>query len=601
MKPIIKLIAVDSARKLSNLHFILFFLAFLFASTTAPAQVLPGATPAEETTEPEYPEDPLGRRTPRGAVQGFIAAVAQQDYEKASMFLNLPPDAGENAEAERLALVLQRLLDKGELLQYSRISNDPEGATNDELPAEMDKVGLVTVEDEVVDILVEVTEGPDGGPLWLFASETLQSVASADIEDTLLERVLPSFLQDTLVMGVPVGHWLVVLLLIAVAYFLAWGIIKLIVLAIPPLWPHASVDPAAGIIRALALPIRLYLAVWLFVFFSTRLEVSIILRQLFSSLTAIVGAIALLLLFWRLVGFLGTYSKDRMVAQENHSGVSIVLFLQRLAKLSILVIGAIAVLGVFGIDVTAGLAALGIGGIAIALGAQKSVENFVGSVTVIADQPVRVGDFCKVGDVVGTVENIGMRSTRIRTLNRTVVTIPNGKFSSDVIENYAHRDRFLFQTELTFRYETTPDQLRYLLVEIRKILYAHPIVSPEPARIRFVALGQASLNLEIFSYLLVLTYDEFLEVREDLLLRIMDVVEQSGTSFAFPSQTIYLAQDEGLSPQKSEEAAEAVNQWREQNNLPIPKFPPERIEELANSLEYPPEGSVKDKAGEKKP
>src|SRR5690606_4171885 len=118
------------------------------------------------------------------------------------------------------------------------------------------------------------------------------------------------------------------------------------------------------------------------------------------------------------------------------------LFLRRAAKVAIVVFGTIVVLDTLGFDVTTGLAALGIGGIALALGAQKTVENFVGSVTLIADQPIRVGDFCTVSGVTGTVEQIGMRSTRIRTLCRTGVSIPNGEFSSSKIENYAHRDRF---------------------------------------------------------------------------------------------------------------------------------------------------------------
>lgn len=213
-------------------------------------------------------------------------------------------------------------------------------------------------------------------------------------------------------------------------------------------------------------------------------------------------------------------------------------------------------------------------------GCTKTVENFVGSVTLIADQPVRVGDFCKVGDTVGTVEQIGMRSTRIRTLNRTVVTIPNGQFSSETIENYAHRDRFWFQTVLDLRYETTPDQIRFLLVELRSVLYAHPKVHPEPARVRFTGLGAASLNLEVFCYITAVNFDEFLEVREDLLLRIMDVVAESGTDFAFPSQTLYFAKDKGLSKEKSQQAEEKVRKWKEAHDMPIPSFENERIEKL---------------------
>lgn len=195
----------------------------------------------------------------------------------------------------------------------------------------------------------------------------------------------------------------------------------------------------------------------------------------------------------------------------------------------------------------------------------------MGSVTLVADQPVRVGDFCKVGDTVGTVEQIGMRSTRIRTNDRTIVTIPNGEFSSLKIENYAHRDRFWFHPILTLRYETTPDQIRFLLVQLRSVLISHPKVDPDPARVRFIELGAHSLNIEIFAYIHASDYSGFLEIKEDLFLRMMDVVEASGTGFAFPSQTLYVARDKGISGEKALEAEEKVRKWCEAEGSVEPK------------------------------
>ncbi len=129
-------------------------------------------------------------------------------------------------------------------------------------------------------------------------------------------------------------------------------------------------------------------------------------------------------------------------------------------------------------------AGLGVGGIAIALAAQKTIENLFGGITLYGDSPVRVGDFCRFGDKVGTVEEIGIRSTRVRTLDRTVVTIPNADFSNLQLENFAKRDRMRLFAMIGVRYETTPDQLRYILVEVRKLLYAHERVTADPARIR---------------------------------------------------------------------------------------------------------------------
>jgi len=261
------------------------------------------------------------------------------------------------------------------------------------------------------------------------------------------------------------------------------------------------------------------------------------------------------------------------------------------AKIVVAILALIAVLQNVGINVTGVLAGLGIGGLAVALAAQKTVENLFGGITLILDQPVRVGDFCRFGQKLGTVEEIGLRSTRIRTLERTLVSVPNGQFVSFELENFTARDRCWLQTILGLRYETTPDQLRYVLVELRTMLYAHPMVAANP-RIRLVKLGESSLDLEIFAYVPTANYDEFLAVREDIYLRIMDIVAQSGTSLAFPSQTTYTASDSGIDEAKRAAAEARVREWREAGTLYMPDFPADTVSALDGTIRYPPSGSA---------
>lgn len=573
-----------------------FILISLFSITAPPLQAQIFPKEQQEEQEPEWPEDLYGRRTPRGAVSGFITAVAEGDYERAGNFLNLE-QASVTLEAAELARVLENFLNRsGQIFPYSWISAETSGRTEDELPSDLDKIGNITIEGENVDLYLEKTTGPDGGPVWMISSATVEKLDTySDLSETelLADRILPDVLKRYEWNGVSAGQWLMMIILAGLSFLIVWGLLKLLFLVIPKIFPQAGKEPAAGVISAFALPVRLYLAVLLFVYISQETGISIIARQKFSGITLIIGMIAFLILLWRLSEYIGRFSKHKMDIRGNVSGLSVVLFLQRAAKVAIVIFGIIALLDTVGVDVTTGLAALGIGGIALALGAQKTVENFVGSVTVITDQPVRVGDFCKVGNIMGTVEKIGMRSTRIRTLDRTLVTIPNGQFSSENIENYAHRDKFRFHSILGLRYETSPEQLRYLLVELRAALYAHPMVSPDPARVRFIGLGADSLQLEIFSFITVASYDEFLEVREDLLLQMMDIVGESGTGFAFPSQTVYFARDTGLSEEKTKKAEEKVRQWREKEELQIPQFDPEKMEDLKGKTSYPPEGSSK--------
>ncbi len=247
--------------------------------------------------------------------------------------------------------------------------------------------------------------------------------------------------------------------------------------------------------------------------------------------------------------------------------------------------------GSLGIPVVAVLTGLGVGGIAVALAAQRTLENFIAGITLFADRPVRVGEFCRYGDQVGTVDQIGLRSTRIRSLERTIVTVPNADFSRMQLENISVRDQRLFRPTLQLRFETTPEQLRYVLAKIRELLLGHPKVTPEPARVRFEGYGPGSKNVGIFAYLRCQDQNTFLAIQEDLLLRIEDIVSEAGTAFAIPAQTSYLAQAPALDTERRDEAEARVGQWRSEHRLPFPEFADEERRQLTDALEYPPEGS----------
>jgi len=246
--------------------------------------------------------------------------------------------------------------------------------------------------------------------------------------------------------------------------------------------------------------------------------------------------------------------------------------------------------------VTALLAGAGVAGLAIAFAAQKTIENLFGGVSVILDQPVRVGDFCKVGSFQGTVEDIGLRSTRLRTIDRTVVSVPNAQFSTEVLENFGARDQIRLYQVLNLRYETTPDQLRWLLAEIRKLVYSHPMIGSEGARVRFVNFGPSSLDVEIFCFVRTTDFPSFTAVREDLFLRLMDLVNASGSGFAFPSQTLYFGRDPGVDAGRTQDAQAQVESWRKQGALPFPDFPEEEIRAFEGTLPYPPEGAARSNA-----
>jgi MscS family membrane protein len=278
-------------------------------------------------------------------------------------------------------------------------------------------------------------------------------------------------------------------------------------------------------------------------------------------------------------------------AEKRRVDAALLRIVFRLVSVVILVYLGIYAAEAVGIPIAPLVAGLGVGGLAIALAIRPTLENIIGGLTLFADRPVRVGDFCQYGDKIGTVEQIGLRSTRIRSLERTIVTVPNAEFSQMQLDNFAARDIRLLKTILQLRYETTPDQLRYVLAELRKMLLGHPKVTPAPARVRFVEYGAYSLDLEVFAYLHCQDQDTFLAIKEDILLRIADIVKESGTGFAFPSQTMYHTRDGGLDTERSRNAEAEVDDWREHNQLPFPEFDPGLRWEMEDILDYPQRGA----------
>jgi MscS family membrane protein len=247
----------------------------------------------------------------------------------------------------------------------------------------------------------------------------------------------------------------------------------------------------------------------------------------------------------RLVEVMCTVARGRAVSRLEP--VTAIDLIQRALRIVVVTIAVLMLFEAVGVEASTLIAVIGVGGIGIALAAQRTVENIFGGLVVIGDQPVRVGDFCRIGERQGTVERVGLWSTRIRTVERSVVSVPNAAFFTLQVDNLQQRDRILFTAILRLRYETTPAQLRAAIGGIRAVLTGHPKVDRNPARVRFTGFGSDALELEVFAYIVTTDVDEFAAIREELGLRIMDVVAEAGTAFAVPTRTVHLSGD-GLEP-----------------------------------------------------
>jgi MscS family membrane protein len=305
------------------------------------------------------------------------------------------------------------------------------------------------------------------------------------------------------------------------------------------------------LLQRIARPVN---ALWA-VFFVTALHPWLLLDEPGTALLQhVLRAATYLVLFWAGLRSLevGFAALATAPWTKGNAGLAGLLPLGRkIAKAVLLAIGVVAVLNELGFQVASLLAGLGIGGIALALAAQKTVENLFGSVAIGVDQPFRVGDFVKVEDVVGTVETIGMRSTRFRTLDRTLVTIANGKLSEMKVETFAARDRLRLYTNLGLSYATTAAQMRAVLAGIEHALLAHPKISTDAPSVRFTELRDSTLNVEVMAWFRTTDWGEFTRVRQELLLEFMRIVEEAGTSLAFPTRTVQLVSEAGAGPRTS--------------------------------------------------
>ena len=215
----------------------------------------------------------------------------------------------------------------------------------------------------------------------------------------------------------------------------------------------------------------------------------------------------------------------------------------RVAKVLVMILGLVAMLSELGYPVTSLVAGLGIGGLAFALAAQKTVENLFGAFSLGADQPFREGDFVHIEDFVGTVEAIGLRSTSIRTLDRTIISIPNGKLADMRVESFTARDRLRLACTIGLVYETTVAQMRDVLAGLERVLHEQPKIWPDAVIVRFVSFGDSSLNVDVMAWFQTANWNEFQSIRQDILLRFMEVVEKAGSSFAFPTRTLHVVDD----------------------------------------------------------
>ena len=550
----------------------------LVLSATSPvspaAPPAPGAGPAATSSLPP-PIDELGRGTPQDSVRGFLEATTLRNYKRASNYLDLRriPVAERATRGPELAHQLRVVLDNT-VFDLGTLSDEPEGRPETGLPKSRQLVGRVETHQGTFSVLLDRVPRDDGVPIWQFSNVIVAQTPELyrELSYGIVGERLPTFLVETRLFRLALWQWIGLFLLLGLSYLIAW-------LAVRPGLPlsrrilsRAGFDVSDPTFGHAISPLRGLIALGIFKAGESSLALPATVHPLVVGIQKFVLVIIMSWLALRLIEVSSQLVRRRLLRRQEPPNQPVVDFIQRGLKIVVSVLAALMLLEAVGVQVSALIAAIGVGGIGIALAAQRTVENLFGGLAVVGDRPVQEGDFCKFGDQQGTVERIGLWSTRLRTPERSVITIPNAQFLTARVENLQERDRILFNTIVRLRYETTPDQVRWVLVRIRALLDAHPRIDPDTSRARFSGFGASSLDIELFVYVRTRDNLEFLAVREDLCLRIMDIVTAAGTALALPAQANYAAAA-GLDAERAGAASAEVQRWRTEGKLPLPEFP----------------------------
>ncbi len=514
-------------------------LAFLLGtSKAAHAQPKPGAVAAPTPAVSPEPEVEAAD-SPRASMRTFFDLCGRYRYEEAAHYLDLPK--GADKRGAELARKLQEVLDQRLWVDVERLSPLAGGRKEDALPKGTEELGkIVDAKGHPIPIRIvrHDPRSPEDEPRWVFSQATMLAVDGlhAALKAKWMREHLPAPLLADGPLSLYYWQWIALPLLAAgcgaVGRVLTWfsrGMARRLASRRP--WGER-------LVQHLVRPITMAWAVGLFWFFLPYLGLTIRADDLVVRVLRALGWLAFFWVLLRGVSVAGDEIADARWATLHPNMRSITGVGVRLGKLVVAVLALMVALSQLGYPVTTVVAGLGIGGVALALAAQKTVENLFGSISILADQPFKVGDTIRVDSIEGAVETIGLRSTRIRTLERTLVIIPNGKLADMRIESLGARERIRFSTKLALGRETTIGQIQTILEAVRTHLKAHDAVLESDVLVQLGALGESSFDVDVAALVETTNTREFARIREELLFECVRAVEEAGATLAFPTRQL---------------------------------------------------------------
>ena len=477
--------------------------------------------------------------TPKNAIETHLRFLQKDSYDPERAAKVIPISAGSLNERKAIAIKLKELFDgMGLYLDPELIPQDPNYIDSNH---NNQNVYFITSQDASL-YMIKDTLGH-----WVYSEATIKGLDEAytaiyPLGVDFLKNLLPYNVGMKKILGLCLWQWSGIGILILAAWLIRFVLTQILRLLVNVIFRSALKKYAPDQEKLLAMLrlFSLFLVIKSLDTASSSLQLNPHFYNYITICFQLAGCLTIILALLQAVKILHDYLIKLVGKTDNQMDDQLLPVIIRILNILVIGSGAVYALTVFEIDLTAILAGLSVGALALALAAQDTVKNFLGSVTVFVDKPFKIGDYVKVNGVEATVESVGIRSTRLRTPDRSLVTIPNGELSNMTIDNLGERNLRRWKTVLGLTYDSNPEAIQGLCQSIKELYSNSEHIDTKTSSVHLHTLNASSIDILLLIYIDVNSYDEELTVREQLIFDIMDLVAQKGLSFAFPSQSIYI-------------------------------------------------------------
>ncbi len=531
--------SINPSMTFKGLLLIFLITCLAYTPTTLALQEQPEATQVQVVDQDAEFRDNLGRDTPYSSFKGFLEATENFDYETAVNFLDLRnlSHAARQYDGEELARQLDFIIKRGMKIDVERLSRKITGQVVDGLPDYRDELGhLVADEGEQV-LLLQRVPGSNNNYIWKISNASINLVP--ELYDFFsypdwIENIRKRLPDDVSFLGIELFKWVIVL----GVTFIAWPIFWLIGFGLSWLISKPGAPLHQPIRKLFTRPIAIVAV--MFVTGDLLRELGLGARAQAIAESRTLMTVVVVWITFSLIDLFREQRRLKFVAQGRADAHILGRPLAHTLKLLAVLVATLVWLSNSGVEISAILAGLGVGGVALALALQKPIEDLLGAVSLYSQQPIQTGDLCKYGTIFGRIEEIGLRTTRLRTLNDTLVSVPNCLIAHGSIENFSARKKMLYHPGLPLRYDTTTEQMQTIIDGIGAMARNHEKVIEDSVRVRFTEFTENAMIIKARIYVDESVFSGYLAVIDELNISIMKIVQDAGAHFAQGAKTIML-------------------------------------------------------------